>query len=460
MNNQQICDLIAEQKKFFNTATTIPIKYRLDALKKLHCCIKTRESEICAALSADLGKSAYESFMCEVGLVLSEISWMIRNTPRLAKAKKVASPLTQFHAKSFVIKEPLGTVLIMSPWNYPFLLTIAPLSNAIAAGNTAIVKPSAYSPQTSGIINSIISECFKSDYVACVTGGREENASLLKQRFDLIFFTGSPSVGREVLRNAAENLTPAVLELGGKSPCLIEKSANIKLAAKCIAFGKFLNCGQTCVAPDYILCDRSVKDEFVEALKNEITRQYGTEPLKNENYGKIINAKHFERLTKLIKNKKVIHGGEYDSEKCKIAPTIMDNVTREDAVMKEEIFGPILPILTYDDFDNVITELKTLEKPLALYIFSSDKKKIKRVTTELSYGGGCINDVVIHLATSEMGFGGVGQSGMGAYHGEVGFNAFSHAKSIIDKKTWIDLPIRYQPYKSSLFNKLLHWLLK
>ncbi|MBO5905836.1 MAG: aldehyde dehydrogenase family protein, partial [Kiritimatiellae bacterium] len=218
--------------------------------------------------------------------------------------------------------------------------------------------------------------------------------------------------------------------------------------------------GQTCVAPDYILCDSSVKDEFVEALKNEITKQYGTEPLKNENYGKIINAKHFERLTKLIDRTKVIHGGEYDSQKCKIAPTVMDKVTREDAIMREEIFGPILPILSYDDFDKVIAELKTLEKPLALYIFSSDKKKIKRVTSELSYGGGCINDVVIHLATSEMGFGGVGQSGMGAYHGEVGFNAFSHAKSIIDKKTWIDLPIRYQPYKSQLFNKLLHWLLK
>lgn len=460
MTNQEISDLIAEQKKFFNTAATLPVKYRLDALKRLYRYIKEMESEICAALSADLGKSAYESFMCEVGLVLAEIGWMIRKTPKLAKPKKVASPITQFHSESFVIKEPFGTVLIMSPWNYPFLLTLAPLCNAIAAGNTAIVKPSAYSPRTSEIISYIIEKCFKSEYVACVTGGREENASLLKQRFDLIFFTGSPSVGKEVLRNAAENLTPTVLELGGKSPCIIEKTADIKLAAKRIAFGKFLNCGQTCVAPDYILCDSSIKEQFVNALTNEIKKQYGENPLKNDNYGKIINTKHFERLKKLIDSSKTILGGECEDEKCRIAPTVMDNVTRDDAVMQEEIFGPILPILTYDDFDKVVAELKTKEKPLALYVFSSDKKRIKRVTTELSYGGGCINDVVIHLATSEMGFGGVGQSGMGAYHGKAGFNAFSHAKSIIDKKTWIDLPIRYQPYRSTFFSKLLHWLLK
>lgn len=460
MTNQEIGDLIAEQKRFFDTAATLPVKYRVGALKRLYHCVKDSESEICAALSADLGKSAYESFMCEVGLVLAEIGWMIRKTPKLAKPKKAASPITQFHSRSFVVKEPFGTVLIMSPWNYPFLLTIAPLCNAIAAGNTAIVKPSAYSPRTSEIISSIIGRCFDREYVACVTGGREENASLLKQKFDLIFFTGSPTVGKEVLRSAAENLTPAVLELGGKSPCIIEKTANIKLAAKRIAFGKFLNCGQTCVAPDYVLCDRSIKDRFVEELKRQIRIQFGEEPLKNCDYGKIINAKHFERLKKLIDSSKVILGGECEEEKCRIAPTVMDNVTREDAVMKEEIFGPVLPILSYDDFDKVIAELKREEKPLALYVFSSDKKKIRRVTTELSYGGGCINDVVIHLATSEMGFGGVGQSGMGAYHGEVGFNAFSHAKSIIDKKTWIDLPIRYQPYKSTFFSKILHWLLK
>ena len=310
------------------------------------------------------------------------------------------------------------------------------------------------------MIAKIIRECFASEYVATITGGRAENAALLEQKFDFIFFTGSQAVGKEVLRHAAENLTPTVLELGGKSPCIVDASANIKLAAKRIVFGKFLNCGQTCVAPDYILCERTVKDAFVKEVKREITRQFGERPLNNADYGKIINQKHFERLCRLIDNNKVVFGGETCMDTCRIAPTVMDNVTAEDAVMGEEIFGPIMPILPYDDFAGIIEELKEKEKPLALYIFSGNKKHIRRVVKELSYGGGCINDVVIHLATSHMGFGGVGESGIGAYHGKDGFDAFSHTKSVVDKKTWIDLPMRYQPYKSKLYAWLLHMFLK
>lgn len=315
-----------------------------------------------------------------------------------------------------------------------FLLTLDPLADAIAAGNTAIVKPSAYSPATSNIVKKIIEECFDPEYVAVVTGGRAENTALLDQKFDFVFFTGSQAVGKEVLRHTAEHLTPAVLELGGKSPCIVDASANIKLAAKRIVFGKYLNCGQTCVAPDYILCERSVKDAFVKAVASEIKKQYGDEPLKNKDYGKIINEKHFTRLCGLIDQDKVVVGGEINAETCQIAPTVMDGVTYSDAVMGEEIFGPIMPIIAFDDFDAVVDELKTKDKPLALYLFTSDKKHVKRVTAELSYGGGCINDVVIHLATSAMGFGGVGESGMGSYHGKNGFEAFSHSKSIVDKK--------------------------
>lgn len=398
--------------------------------------------------------------MCESGLVLTEISYMIKHTKKFSKRKTVRTPLSQFCSHSFKQPVPYGNVLIMSPWNYPFLLTVEPLADAIAAGNTAILKPSAYSPQTGKILEKIIGECFSPEYVAVITGGRAENTALLDGKFDLVFFTGSRAVGKEVLRHTAENLIPAVLELGGKSPCIVDSSANISLAAKRIVFGKFLNCGQTCVAPDYILCERSVKDAFTDAVCREIKKQYGEDPLKNKDYGKIVNEKHFSRLCGLIDEKKVVLGGNCNPETLQISPTVMDNVTYSDAVMGEEIFGPIMPILTFDDYDAVVDELKTKDKPLALYLFTENKKHVNRVTTELSYGGGCINDVVIHLATSEMGFGGVGESGMGSYHGRDGFDAFSHYKSIVDKKTWLDLPMRYQPYKNKLYEKLLNVFLK
>ena len=460
MTNHEIQTLLDKQRTYFRSGATIPVDFRIAQLKKLYACVKKYKTEVNDALKSDLGKSHYEGFMCESGLVLSEISYMIRHTRRLAKKKTVLTPLAQFASHSFKQAVPYGNTLIMSPWNYPFLLTIDPLADAIAAGNTAIIKPSAYSPATSKVIEKIITECFAPEYVAIVTGGRAENTALLDQKFDFVFFTGSQAVGKEVLRHTAEHLTPAVLELGGKSPCIVDASANIKLAAKRIVFGKYLNCGQTCVAPDYILCERSVKDAFVSEVVKQIKLQYGDNPLENKDYGKIINEKHFSRLCGLIDQKKVVIGGNNNPATLQLAPTVMDNVNESDAVMGEEIFGPIMPVLTFDSFDAVLDELKGKDKPLALYLFSSDKAHIKRVTTELSYGGGCINDVVIHLATSEMGFGGVGESGMGSYHGKDGFYAFSHVKSIVDKKTWMDLPMRYQPYKSKLYEKLLHMFLK
>ena len=460
MTNEQIRSLLEKQRAYFKSGVTVPVKFRIGQLKKLYAVVKKYEDEICDALTADLGKSRYEGFMCEVGMVLSEISYMLGHVKHFAKRKTVRTPLAQFASRSFKQPVPYGNTLIMSPWNYPFLLTMGPLVDAVAAGNTAIVKPSAYSGATSAIIKKLLGEAFPPEYIAVVTGGRAENAALLEQKFDLIFFTGSGAVGKEVLRRAAEHLTPAILELGGKSPCIVDATADLKLAAKRIVFGKYLNCGQTCVAPDYILCERSVKDAFVAEVVKQIKIQYGENPLANKDYGKIINRKHFDRLLGLIDKTKVVAGGNADPDTCRIAPTVMDNVTEADAVMGEEIFGPIMPVLSFDSFDSVVDDLKNKDKPLALYLFSNDKKRIERVMTELSYGGGCINDVVIHLATSEMGFGGVGESGMGSYHGKDGFDAFTHYKSVVDKKTWIDLPMRYQPYKSKLYEKLLHFFLK
>ena len=460
MTNQEIHTLLENQREFYRSGKTIPVKFRIEQLKKLYCAVKKYESEILNALKEDLGKSHYEGFMCESGLVCSEITYMLRHVKRFAKRKTVPTPLPQFHSHSYKIPVPYGNVLIMSPWNYPFLLTMDPLVDALAAGNTAVVKPSAYSPATGRIVEKILSECFSPEYVAVVSGGRRENAALLEQKFDFVFFTGSQTVGKEVLRHTAEHLIPAVLELGGKSPCIVDAGANLKLAAKRIVFGKFLNCGQTCVAPDYVLCEKSVKDAFVRELKRQIEKQYGKDPLKNGDYGKIINEKHFARLCGLIDEKKVVIGGVTDPDTLRIAPTVTDGVTWDDAVMQEEIFGPILPILTFDDFDAMIDRLKRMEKPLALYLFSENRRHLKRVTQELSYGGGCINDVVIHLATSEMGFGGVGESGMGSYHGKEGFDCFSHYKSVVDKKTWLDLPMRYQPYQSKFYERLLHFFLR
>lgn len=447
MTREEVAGIVSAQRRFFATGKTLPVDYRIDALKRLRQYLIDNEDKIAGAVKADLGKSAAESYMCETGLVISEISFMLKNVKSYAREKRVLTPLAQFASRSFVKPMPYGVTLIMSPWNYPLLLTLSPLANALAAGNTAIVKPSAYSPNTSNIIKEIIENVFEPQYVAVITGGREENAYLLDEKFDYIFFTGGKTVGKMVLEKAAPHLTPVTLELGGKSPCIVDKTANLKLAAKRIVFGKYLNCGQTCVAPDYILCEASVKDQFIEYVTAEIKAQYGTDALNNRDYGKIVNRKHFERILGLIDNNKVVCGGKGDAGTLKIEPTVMNNVTFDDAVMKEEIFGPVMPVLTFDGIEEAINIVYSHEKPLALYIFSSDKKNIEAVTGKCAFGGGCINDTIIHLATSRMGFGGVGESGMGAYHGKVGFDTFSHHKSIVDKKTWLDLPMRYQPYK-------------
>ena len=452
--------ILEQQRTYFRTGATLSVDFRITMLKKLQDAVRRYESRILAALHQDLGKSDFESYMCEVGMAVSEISFLIRNTRRFAARRRVHTPLAQFAAASWQQPTPYGNTLIMSPWNYPFLLTIDPLADAIAAGNTAIVKPSAYSPATAAVMEEMIAECFPPEYVAVVTGGRRENAALLEQKFDFIFFTGSQAVGKEVLRRAAEHLTPAVLELGGKSPCIVDDTAKLKLAARRIIFGKYLNCGQTCVAPDYILCQASVKDRLVAELRAQAEAQYGADPLADPDYGRIVNEKHFDRLLGLIDPEKVVLGGRWDRETLQIVPTVMDNVTWEDPVMQEEIFGPILPILTYERFEEVFDLLAEKEKPLALYLFSEDRARMDAVTRRCSYGGGCINDTIIHLATSEMGFGGVGESGMGAYHGKTGFDAFSHIKSIVEKKTWMDLPMRYRPYDRKVSGRLLRLFLK
>lgn len=455
-----IDEIIKKQRGFFESGKTIPVRFRIEMLKRLYKAVRTNEAEINNALKADLGKSDFEGFMCEVGLSLTEISYMIKHTRKFAAEKMVRTPLAQFAAISYKKPSPYGNVLIMSPWNYPFLLTIEPLTDAIAAGNTVIVKPSAYSPNTSRVVEKIIKECFDEEFVAVVTGGRKENSQLLDKKFDMVFFTGSQNVGKEVLRACSKHLTPAVLELGGKSPCIIDSSAKIQLAAKRIVFGKYLNCGQTCVAPDYILCHKDVKDEFIKEVKIQIREQFGENPLENPDYGRIINEKHFDRINSLIDRSKVVCGGRADRGTLKLEPTVMDNVSLSDKVMGEEIFGPVMPVIPYEKFEDVLGILKDVQKPLALYIFSESKANINNILNRISFGGGCVNDVIIHLATSEMGFGGVGESGMGAYHGKTGFEAFSHTKSIVDKKTFMDLPMRYQPYNRKIYAKLLKLFLR
>lgn len=459
MTEQEINSLVNRQRKYFQTGATLPVSTRISALRRLYDAISKHEKEINEALRKDLGKSGFESYMCETGMVLEELSYMLKYTPRFAREKRVRTPLAQFHSRSCQKPSPYGVTLIMSPWNYPFMLTLSPLADALAAGNTAVVKPSAYSPHTSDVILRILSQCFEPKYVAVVTGGRAENTCLLREHFDYIFFTGSQTVGKEVMRNAAEHLTPVTLELGGKSPCIVDQTANIKLAARRIVFGKYLNCGQTCVAPDYIYCHRSVKDKLVSEVKKQIQKQYGKQPLSNPDYGKIINEKHFDRILGLIDKKKVVHGGSSDRKALRIEPTVLDNVTFSDAVMQEEIFGPVMPILVFDSLDEVIRNVNAMPHPLALYLFTSDNAAAKKVTSRCGFGGGCINDTIIHLATTEMGFGGFGESGMGAYHGKIGFDTFSHYKSIVDKKTWIDLPMRYQPYRK-MHEKMVRFFLK
>ena len=451
--------IVSAQHAYFAKGETLDIAFRKAALRKLRDVILARENDINAALFKDLNKSPSESYMCEVGMTLAELNYMLAHLDRWAKKHYVLSPLAQFHARSFTVYNPYGVVLIMSPWNYPFMLTMEPLIGALAAGNCCVVKPSAYAPATSSVIRDLIAECFPPEYVTAVEGGRRENQALLDQRFDYIFFTGGVTVGREVMRKAAEHLTPVSLELGGKSPCIVDATAKLDLAAKRLAFGKLLNCGQTCVAPDYLLIDRKVKDEFLALLKKHITAMIGEDALKNDKYVHMVSRRHYDRVMGLIDPSKVVFGGKGNPETLHIQPTIMDGVTGEDPVMQEEIFGPILPVIAYDAMDEAVAFINSREHPLALYLFSEDKATQKRFLRAVPFGGGCINDTIIHLATSRMGFGGVGHSGMGSYHGRRSFDTFSHEKSIVNKSTWMDLPVRYMPY-GALKDKLLRIFLR
>lgn len=455
----EIEEIVKSQRAYFSEGKTLDVRFRLKNLKRLYAAIKENLDLIHDGLYKDLGKSASESYMCETGLVLSELSHMLKNIKEYASAQRVKTPLAQFASKSYRLPCPYGTVLVMNPWNYPFLLSMDPLIAAVAAGNTVVLKTSAYSPNTNAAIEKVLSSVFPREYVAVVFGGSQANKELFDTKFDYIFFTGSKAVGKIVYEKAAENLTPVTLELGGKSPCIVDETANIALAAKRIVWGKFLNCGQTCVAPDYILCHESVRGKLLTEIKKQIQKQFGDRPLENPAYGKIINEKHFTRILGLIEPEKVVCGGKSDGKALKIEPTVMDGVTFGDKVMGEEIFGPVLPVITYKDESEIFGHVNANETPLACYVFSSDKKRINRLTQRLDFGGGCVNDVVIHLATSNMPFGGFKESGTGGYHGKAGFDAFTHYKSIVDKKTFIDLPMRYQPYKKlndKLVKKFLH----
>lgn len=452
---EDIKKAVGQQRAFFATGKTLDISYRKAALEALRDAIKAKREEIVQALYEDLGKSESETVMAELGIVHEEIGYLLKNLHRFTKPQRVKSTLSQFPAKCFTLASPYGCTLIMSPWNYPFQLTLCPLADCIAAGNCAIVKPSAYAPSTAELIKKMIAETFAPEYVTVVTGGRAENTALLEQKYDMIFFTGGKLTGTLVAEKAARTLTPTVLELGGKSPCIVDIDADLPRAARRIVFGKLLNAGQTCVAPDYLLVHEKIKAAFSELLKEEFVRQSGENALENENYPHIINAKHFERVKGLITPEKVIFGGDFDGETHKIQPTILDNASFSDPAMQEEIFGPVLPVLTFSDFDGAKEMIAKNPTPLALYYFG--KRNENRALTEISFGGGCVNDTILHLATPHMGFGGVGESGMGAYHGERGFLAFSHVKSIL-KKGKLELSLRYAPYTEKKKRALRRYL--
>lgn len=454
-NTLEITGIVERQRAFFMTDATKNIDFRRDALNKLLQAVKANERKILDALKADLNKADFEGYMTEVGLVREECRFAQNHLKKWTRAKKVHTPLSQFPARSFVISEPYGVSLIMSPWNYPFLLTLEPLIGAICAGNCAVVKPSAYSPATSQAIADLIAGVFPPEYITVIQGGRVENAALLEKKFDFIFFTGSIAVGQFVMEKASRYLTPVCLELGGKSPAIVDETADIALAATRIAWGKYLNAGQTCIAPDFVLVHESKKQELITELKRSISRFFPDGAMNDKDYVHIINDKQFDRLVSLMNREKAVIGGEYDRSRRIIAPAVLDDIRFDSPVMGEEIFGPLLPVISYKSLDETIAFLKGQNKPLALYLFTSDKTVQKKVLNSLSYGGGCINDTVVHSASTHMGFGGVGSSGMGAYHGKLSFDTFSHFKSIVSKKTWLDLPMRYHPYTARNF-----WLLR
>ncbi|CQR48426.1 Aldehyde dehydrogenase [Paraliobacillus sp. PM-2] len=437
-------DLIFQnQASFFKQGETRSLSFRLQALTNLKEAIKKYEDNILSAIQQDLNKSAFEGFLTEIGILYEEIDFVKKRLKHWMKPKHVKTAITHIGSKSVIYPEPYGVTLIIAPWNYPFQLAVSPLIGAIAAGNTAIIKPSELTPHTSAVLSQLIEDTYRSDYITALEGDAETSQALLQKPFDYIFFTGSTSVGKIVMEQAAKHLTPVTLELGGKSPAIVHEDANLKLAAKRIAWGKFTNAGQTCVAPDYIYVHDHVKKTFLQELHQAITDLYGEKPLDNQDFPKIVNDKHVNRLQKLIDDGHLMYGGKSDLEKCKIEPTILTEIDWEMPIMKEEIFGPILPIMTYKELPTVIREVSDQPKPLALYLFTESKQTEQQVIDQIPFGGGCINDTIYHLATPYLPFGGVGHSGTGSYHGKASFDTFSHYKSILKQTTKFDLPFRY-----------------
>ena len=439
-----IRQLLVRQRDYFNSGATRPAAFRRRALERLRDALAAREEELNAALLADLNKAPAESYFTETGMVLEELRVQLNHFERWMRPKAVPVPLSQFPARGAILPEPYGCVLIMAPWNYPVQLCLIPLIGAIAAGNCAVVKPSAYAPASSAAIAKLLGDRFPPEFVAVVEGGREENRALLEQPFDYIFFTGSPAVGREVMAAAAKNLTPVTLELGGKSPVIVDRTADIPLAARRIAFGKVLNAGQTCVAPDYLLLHREVKDTFVREYRRALEEFFPGGDWTEMPC--IINEKHFRRAGRLLEGRRILIGGETDSERRFIAPALLDETDPDAPVMQEEIFAPILPMRCWQEREEVIRFIQSRPKPLALYLFTRDKGMEREVFDRCSFGGGCVNDVIVHLACSGLPFGGVGNSGMGSYHGRKSFDTFTHCRSVLTKANWLDLPMRYHPY--------------
>ncbi|MGO4110564.1 aldehyde dehydrogenase [Paenibacillus sp. YAF4_2] len=447
MNGLQVFE---KQQAYYRTGATRSLEFRLGQLAKLHKVIVEREAAIMQALREDLNRSEKESFLLEIGLVLKEISFMQKHLKRWMKPVKVKTAFTHFGSKGYIVPEPLGTALIIAPWNYPFQLAIAPLVGAIAAGNTSVLKPSELSPAVSEVMSSLIQDTFDPAYITVMEGGVEVSKELLDLPFDKIFFTGSVNVGKQVMAAAAKHLTPVTLELGGKSPAIVHHDANLKLAAKRVAFGKFINAGQTCIAPDYVLVHRSVKEQFIELLHKSVAKFYGKDPLEHPDYGRIISGRHFQRLCGFLQQGEITMGGRTDEMSQRIEPTVLTEVNWNMPVMQEEIFGPILPVLVYDELQETIDLINARPKPLALYLFSDNQAIQKRVTEAVPFGGGCINDTLMHLATPYLPFGGVGESGTGAYHGEESFRTFSHMKSVLKQTTKFDFAFRYPSAKGGL----------
>jgi aldehyde dehydrogenase (NAD+) len=436
--------LVQRQREFFATEQTRSIPFRLEQLAKLKQVILDRQEAIIQAAKADLGRPAFEAYF-EIA-TLAEINLALRNLKNWAKPQRVASPIDQFPSSAWIQPDPLGVVLIIGPWNYPFQLLMSPLVGAIAAGNCAILKPSEHAPHTSRVVAEMIADTFNPSYISACEGDATVSQQLLAEKFDHIFFTGGTAIGRIVMASAVKHLTPVTLELGGKSPCIIDSDIDVDIAAKRIAWGKLINAGQTCISPDYLLVHSQIKDVFIDRIKHYIKEFYGENPAQSPDYGRIIHQKHFDRLIAFLDRGKIILGGDYNANDRYIAPTLIDDVTWDDPVMQEEIFGPLLPILTYNDLEDAISQIIARPKPLALYFFSKDNDKQQRVLRATSSGGVCINDVVFQVGVNTLPFGGVGESGTGSYHGRASFNTFTHFKSVLKRTFWLDLAWRYAPY--------------